>query len=119
MISDVGDNQHVVNQDLLDSADARAPLKADQLIEEIHKQGLSDPLEMLRFLQKELVQGRDLDVTSESELKEGETNYIRIDRYDILKTTFTELRSIENFHIKFDVDFLGEKARDLGGPRKE
>ena len=85
----------------------------------VHKQGLSDPIEMLRFLQKELVQGRDLDVTSESELKEGETNYIRIDRYDILKTTFTELRSIENFHITFDVDFLGEKARDLGGPRKE
>ena len=30
-------------------------------------------MEILRFLQKELLQGRDLDVTSESELIEGET----------------------------------------------
>ena len=39
-------------------------------LEELRKQGLSDPKEILRFLQKELVQGSDLDVTSESE---GET----------------------------------------------
>ena len=37
LISDVEDNQHVVNQDLLDNADVRARSKADQLIEEIHK----------------------------------------------------------------------------------
>lgn len=67
-------------------------------LEELRKQGLSDPKEILRFLQKELVQGSDLDVTSESE---GETNYICIDRRDVLKTTFTELASIENFHITF------------------
>ena len=36
--------QHDVNQDLLDSADAKAPSKADQLVEEIHMQGLSDPV---------------------------------------------------------------------------
>ena len=76
-------------------------------------------MEILRVLQKELLQGRDLDVTSESELMEGETNYICIDRHDILKTAFTELASIENFHITFEVDFMGKKARDLGGPRKE
>lgn len=40
LVSDVRDNQHVVNQDLLNSTDARAPSKADQLTEEIHKQGL-------------------------------------------------------------------------------
>ena len=113
----VEDNHHVENQDLLESASP--PSKTDQLIEEIHKKGMSDPVEILRFLQKELLQGRDLDVTSESELMEGETNYICIDRHDILKTTFTELASIENFHITFEVDFMGEKARDLGGPRKE
>ena len=71
---------------------------------------MSDPGEILRFLQKELLQGRDLDVTSESELMEGETNYICIDRHDILKTTFTELASIENFYITFEVDFMGKKA---------
>ena len=88
-IPDVKDNQHVENQDLLESADVSPPSKTDQLIEEIYKQGMSDPVEILRFLQKELLQGRDLDVTSESELMEGETNYICIDRHDIVKTTFT------------------------------
>ena len=93
--------------------------EADQLIEEIHKQGLSDSVEILRFLQKKLVQGRDLDVTSESELKEGDTNYICIDRHNILRTTLSELASIENFNLTFEVDFMGEKAKNLGGPRKE
>lgn len=45
----------------MDNAVARAPSKADQPIEEIHKQGLGNPVEILPFL----------DVTSESELKEG------------------------------------------------
>ena len=122
-ITNVEDNQHVENQDLLESADVSLPSKTDQLITEIHKQGMSDPVKILHFLQKELLQGllqgRDLDVTTESELMEGETNYICIDRHDIVKTTFTELASIENFHITFEVDFMGEKARDLRGPRKE
>ena len=118
-IPDFEGNQHVENQDLLEGADVSPASKTDQLIEEIYKQGMSDPVEILRFLQKELLQGRDLDVTSEYELMEGVTNYICIDRHDIVKTTFTELASIENFYITFEVDFMGEKARDLGGPRKE
>ena len=58
-------------------------------------------------------------MTSESELKERDTNYVCIDRHDILGTTFSELASIANFHLTFEVDFKGEKAKDLGGPRKE
>ena len=58
-------------------------------------------------------------MTSESELMQGGTNYISIDRLDIKKTPFTEFATRENFHITFEVDFMGEKARDLGGPRKE
>ena len=80
---------------------------AKQLVSEIHNQGLSDPVEILRFLQEKLIQGRDLDVTSQSEIQEGETNYICIDRLDILKTTFAELTCIENFNITFEVDFMG------------
>ena len=38
-------------------------------------------------------------------------------KHDILKTTFKEHRFIENFHITFEVDFMGKKARDLSGPR--
>ena len=93
--------------------------KSDQLVNELHKQGLSDPVEILRFLQKEVIKGRALDVTSEFEAEEGETNYICVDRHDLLNTSFAELPSIEDFAITFEVDFMGEKAQDLGGPRKE
>lgn len=75
------------------------PSKTERLkdLEELRKQGLSDPKEILRFLQKELAQGSNLDVTRLN----GEANYICIDIHDVLKTTFTELASIENFHITF------------------
>lgn len=42
-----------------------------------------------------------------------------VDRQNILKTTFAELESIEDFCITFEVDFMGEVAKDYGGPLKE
>lgn len=75
--------------------------KPQQLMKEIHSHGPSDPVDILRLLRKKLVQRSDLDVTSESEVEEGVTNYICLDRHDILKTAFTEVASIENFNITF------------------
>ena len=92
---------------------------ADALLNEISTQGLSDPVEILRFLQKNIVEGRELDVGDTSDTPEGETNYICVNRHDILTSTFSELEAIQNFHITFEVDFFGEMARDMGGPRKE
>ena len=92
---------------------------ADSLINEITEQSLTDPVEILRFLQKNLVKGRVLDVQDTSNTPEGETNYICVDRHNIMESTFSELEAIQNFHITFEVDFMGELARDLGGPRKE
>ncbi|KAK3754310.1 hypothetical protein QZH41_018743 [Actinostola sp. cb2023] len=48
-----------------------------------------------------------------------ETQNICIDRHNILHTTFTEFTSINNFNLTLELDFMGEKVRDLGGPRKE
>ncbi|CAB3992235.1 leucine-rich repeat-containing DDB_G0290503 isoform X1, partial [Paramuricea clavata] len=53
---------------------------------------VSDPTEMLRFLQKKILLGRDLDVSDVSSELSGDTNYI---------------------------SFYGEQAEDRGGPRKE
>ena len=66
-----------------------------------------------------LVKGRLLDVQDTSDIPEGETNYICVNRHQILESTFSELQAIQDFHITFEVDFIGELARDLGGPRKE
>ena len=59
--------------------------------------GLTDPVEVLKFLQKEIVTGRALEVTSCEETIEGETNYITVDRANILETTISELEYITNY----------------------
>lgn len=80
---------------------------------------ITDPTEMLKFLQKKIVKGRALEVTDPSQRLEGETNFITVDRDNILETTFDELKGITDPSITFNVQFYGEHAADRGGPRKE
>lgn len=91
----------------------------DELLAEIDKHSLSDPVEILRCLQQQVIKGIALDVVDSNNTPEGETNYITVDRSNILTTTFAEFESIDDFCKTFEVDFMGEEARDLGGPRKE
>ena len=56
------------------------------------KQELSDSVEVLKYLPKEIVTGRPLDVTSLEDTIEGETNYLTVDRDNILATIFAELQ---------------------------
>lgn len=91
----------------------------DELLAEIDQHSLSDPVEILRCLQQQVIKGRALDVVDSDNTPEGETNYITVDRSNILTTTFAEFESIDDFNKTFEVDFIGEEARDLGGPRKE
>ena len=80
---------------------------------------LADPVEILKFLQNNVVTGRPLEVSSIDSIPEGETNYITVNREDILRSTFDELTYIHNPRNTFQVDFMGEDCIDLGGPRKE
>lgn len=82
-------------------------------------QGSIDPVQVLKFLQKEIVTGQALEVTSCEETIEGETNYITVDRANILETTISELEYITNYRLTFLVDFMGEECVDQGGPHKE
>ncbi|PFX17859.1 hypothetical protein AWC38_SpisGene17805 [Stylophora pistillata] len=91
----------------------------DELLGEIEKHSLSDPVEILKCLQQQVIKGRPLDIVDSGNLPEGETNYITVDRSNILTTTFAEFESINDFCKRFEADFMGEEARDLGGPRKE
>ena len=47
---------------------------------------------------------------------EGETNFIIVDRENILQTTFEEIKEIEDPAITFEVDFYSERTQDSGGP---
>ena len=82
-------------------------------------EAISDPTEILRYLQKKVVTGRELEVTNSGIELIGDTNYIIVDRQNILSTTMEELRSVDDPRKTFQVDFYGEQAVDSGGPRKE
>lgn len=98
----------------------------DCLIQEITAREMTDPVEILKFLQERLIKGRKLDVADgdnstapDPEDPKNTTNYICVDRENILQSTLAELQSIEDFSVTFEVDFMGEVAKDYGGPRKE
>ena len=95
------------------------PFDINAIISEAKAQGLTDPAEVLKFLQKMILTGRALEVESSDETIDGETNYITVDRERILETTFSELQYITNFRVTFQVDFMGEECVDNGGPRRE
>ena len=80
---------------------------------------ITEPTEMLRYLQKKIVRGRPLEVTDPSTGLQGETNFITVDREKILQTTFEELKCVDDPRVTFEVQFYGEQAVDSGGPRRE
>lgn len=91
----------------------------EDVITKAKKEQFMNPVELLRFLQKEIMIGRVLDITDLTVENSGETNHISVDRDSILKTTFEEFKYVDNFRKTFEVDFMGEECVDLGGPRKE
>lgn len=99
--------------------EVKCPFDIKSVINGAKEQNLSNPVEVLRFIQQQVVSGRALDVASIEETLEGETNYITVDRDRIIESTFSELEYVDNFNITFKVDFMGEESVDLGGPRKE
>ena len=80
---------------------------------------ISNPVEVLRIAQKCIVRGRSLEVIQLNGEIKGETNSIFVDRYNLLATAKEEMCDLEDPRVTLEVNFYGESARDLGGPRKE
>ena len=82
---------------------------------------VSSPVEILKCAQNCIVQGRRLDVFSPSQPLDGETNFVTIDRFDVFNSAVEELKAVDNINLRLtlEISFCGEKARDVGGPRKE
>ena len=121
-VANTSDDTVVENEDNSDHksetflGDSNIPLS---LTQEIKSKPLSDPVEILRFVKGKLIHGRSLQITNMSEEIEGLTNFISVDRDNILNTTFDELRYVKDYNVTFEIDFIGEMAKDLGGPRLE
>jgi len=91
----------------------------NKIISEFPASVIVDPTEMLQYLQRKIGRGRPLDMTDDTTMLMGDTNFIAVDRDNILDTTFEELKTVQDPRVTFQVDFYGEMAQDSGGPRKE
>ncbi len=89
------------------------------IINKIKEAGIIDLIETLKILQKDIIQGRPLDLAVMEDTINGECSYITVDRENILTSTFSELQYVKNLRYTFHVDFMGERCEDLGGQRKE
>ncbi|PFX14012.1 hypothetical protein AWC38_SpisGene21869 [Stylophora pistillata] len=104
---------------------AMRKLQMDKLAEEAvaycQENNISNPSEILRVIQNKFVKGRNLKVQGVDEVSQGMAQYNLVDRTSILVTAFEELKDVALTDLRktLQVDFYGEEAQDLGGPRKE
>ena len=69
---------------------------------------VSSTKEIVCLMQSKLVRGRSLEVESEDTCPEGATNYISVDRYNILQTGMEEVAGLHDLFLTLDVQFYGE-----------
>ena len=67
-----------------------------QCIDYCREKKIEDPVEILRVAQQFIVTGRQLEVISLTECLEGETNYILINRQDVLDSAIEEISPLIN-----------------------
>ena len=80
----------------------------DAVISYCEANNIQNPVEILHCMQKYIVTGRALELQSDSETLVGETNYINVDRMNLLETTFEEVGALENLCITLEVSFYGK-----------
>lgn len=69
---------------------------------------VSTPVEILRCFQQKMVTGRALEVQAVDEVNEGGTNFIMIDRHNVIDTAFDEIMSLPEYRKTLQVQFYGE-----------
>ena len=100
-------------------SDIYCPFDIQSILDRAKSLNLSEPIEVLRFLQKDVNEGRQLDMSTCDETLEEDVNLITVSRDSLLQSTFSELEFIHNYRLTFCVDFMGEECIDQGGPRKQ
>lgn len=81
--------------------------------------GFQNPVAILKKAQEHILDGRQLDIVDSSTELKGKTNFIIIDRDHVFQDALAEVALIDNLRLPLEVNFMGEGAQDLGGPRKE
>lgn len=79
-----------------------------QAIQHCVSEGIANPVEILKYMQSIIVTGRRLEVGDISQCNEGLTNFILVDRSNILETAFDEIRTIKDLRPTLEVQFYDE-----------
>ena len=83
--------------------------KVSKIAKKCKETGVSDNfVEILRNLQSGLITGRDLEIRSADHSPEGITNYIMIDRHNLLSTAVEEIEGLQNKLVTLEVQFYNE-----------
>ena len=98
--------------------DPSVDLLAKRCVNYCRANGIENPVEILRYAQSLIVSVRPLDVQNVSESLEGETNFILINRQDVLKSALDEIQFLKDPRLTLSVGFYGECAEDYGGPQR-
>ena len=85
-------NSDVTTLNANENQSQSSSLNIKSIIRDAKKRELSDPVEVLKYLPKEIVTGRPLEVTNSKDTIEGETNYLTVDRDNILAKIYPELQ---------------------------
>lgn len=67
-----------------------------------------DPVEILRKIQQEMVTGRPLEIEDVSQCIEGDTNFVMVDRLNLLTTARDEIESLTNLRPTLEIQFYNE-----------
>ena len=78
------------------------------IIQYCKKQDFHNPVEILKYLQENLVQGRPLEIADASQCIDGETNFIMVDRSNLLNTATEEIQHLQNKFLTLEVQYYNE-----------
>ena len=118
-ISQVENNSESVENAIEEIIPMDFNTKLKLVIEKIKQQKLDqNPVEMLKCLQTELITGRKLEITDIAAENDGATNFILVDRTNILETGFDELEEVDDYFVTLEVQFYNEVYMCIHKKRK-
>ena len=77
----------------------------NNIIQYCTEQKFNSPVEILKYLQENLVQGRSLEKADPWQCIDGETNFIIVDRSNLLNTATEEIQHLQNKFLTLEVQF--------------
>ena len=69
---------------------------------------MNNPVEILKYMQTKLVEGRPLEVEDVTECICGATNFVMVDRSHLINTGLEEIQHISNEFVTLQVQFYNE-----------